>query len=234
LDWATARGYRSGDNPARWRGHLENLLPARSKVKEVEHHAALPYAEINNFIVELRAQEGVSAKALEFAILTAARTGEVVGAQWNEIDVDKKLWTIPAQRMKVGKEHRVPLSAAAVAIIEAMGKIKQSNMVFPGHKVEQPLSNMALLTLLRRMKRADLTVHGFRSTFRDWAAERTSFPSEVAEMALAHTVSDKVEAAYRRGDMFEKRRRMMEVWAQFCAMPAQPQASVTSISGARG
>lgn len=228
LDWATARGYREGENPARWRGHLDNLLPARAKVRRIEHHAALPYADIAAFIAELRAQDGVSARALEFAILTAARTGEVIGARWDEINIAEKLWTVPAERMKGGREHRVPLSAAALAIVEKMAAIRCSAFVFPGGKEGRPLSNMAFLMLLRRIAKenanwGDLTAHGFRSSFRDWAAERTNFPSEVAEMALAHAVGDKVEAAYRRGDLFQKRRLLAEAWAKFCAAgPAAP------------
>jgi integrase len=219
LDWATARGYRTGENPARWRGHLENLLPKRSKVRRVEHHAALPYAEIGAFMAELRQQEGVAAGALEFAILTAARTGEVIGARWTEINAPERLWAIPAERMKGGREHRVPLSDAALAIVEKMAAIRSGDFVFPGAKAKRPLSNMAFLMLLRRMRRDGSTAHGFRSTFRDWAAERTTFPAEVAEMALAHTVGDKVEAAYRRGDLFDKRRQLSGAWAKFCASP---------------
>ncbi len=219
LDWATARGYRQGENPARWRGHLENLLPARSKVRRVEHHAALPYPEIGAFVIELRQQEGVAARALEFAILTAARTGEVIGARWDEINIAARLWTIPAERMKAAKEHRVPLSDAALAIVDAMAAIRTGDHVFPGGRAGRPISNMAMLMLLRRMGRGDLTAHGFRSSFRDWAAERTGFPAEVAEMALAHAVADKVEAAYRRGDLFEKRRQLAEAWAKFCGAP---------------
>jgi integrase len=217
LDWATARGYRQGENPARWRGHLENLLPKKSKVRRVEHHAALPYAEIGAFMAELRQQEGVAARALEFAILTAARTGEVIGAKWGEINLDARLWTVPAERMKTGNEHRVPLSDEVLAVLAEMRKIRLSDHVFPGGKAGRPISNMAMLMLLRRMGRGGLTAHGFRSSFRDWAAERTTFPAEVAEMALAHTVSDKVEAAYRRGDLFQKRRRLSDAWAKFCA-----------------
>ena len=190
LDWAKVRGYRAGENPARWRGHLDKLLPARSKVRRVEHHAALPYAELPGFLVSLREQEGIAARALEFAILTAARTGEVIGARWSEIDLLEKTWTVPAARMKAGREHRVPLSARALAILEEMQPHRhaEDGFVFPGAKLGRPLSNMAFLMLLRRMGRDDLTAHGFRSSFRDWAAERTNFPSEVAEMALAHTV----------------------------------------------
>ncbi len=224
LDWARVRGYRDGENPARWRGHLDKLLPARAKVRKVEHHAALPYDELPDFMAALRTQEGIAARALEFAILNAARTGEVIGARWSEIDVGEKLWAIPPERMKAGKEHRVPLSARAVTILEEMkpfsqvsdGRDEGNAFVFPGGKRGQPLSNMAFLMLLRRMKRDDLTAHGFRSSFRDWAAERTNFPSEVAEMALAHAVSSKVEAAYRRGDLFERRRRSMTAWSTFC------------------
>jgi integrase len=225
LDWATARGYRQGENPARWRGHLENLLPMKAKVRRVEHHAALPYVEIGAFMAELRQQEGVAAGALEFAILTAARTGEVIGAKWDEIDLGERLWTVPAERMKkADKEHRVPLSDAALAILDDLRKVQQDNFVFPGGKAARPISNMAMLMLLRRMGRGDLTAHGFRSSFRDWAAERTTFPAEVAEMALAHTVSNKVEAAYRRGDLFQKRRQLAEAWAKFCAVvPASGQ-----------
>jgi len=232
LDWATARGYRQGENPARWRGHLENLLPKKSKVRRVEHHAALPYAEIGTFIAELQQQEGVAARALEFAILTAARTGEVIGAKWDEIDFGERLWTVPTERMKAGKEHRVPLSDAALAVLEEMQKIRSADFVFPGGKSRRSISNMAMAMTLRRLSRGDLTVHGFRSSFRDWAAERTGFPAEVAEMALAHTVSDKVEAAYRRGDLFQKRRQLMEAWTRFCSAPLA-SATVVSIAAAQ-
>ena len=233
LDWATSRGYRQGDNPARWRGHLENLLPTKSKVRRVKHHAALPYAEIGEFIAQLKQQEGVAAQALEFAILTAGRTGEVIGSRWSEISLAERLWTIPAERMKAGKEHRVPLSDAARAILEQMQAIRQDDFVFPGGKTKRPISNMAMAMTLRRMGRDDLTVHGFRSTFRDWAAERTDVPREVAEMALAHAVGDKVEAAYRRGDLFEKRRQLMDAWSRFCTAPAGDEtARMVSISDA--
>jgi integrase len=219
LDWATVRGYRQGENPARWRGHLDKLLPKKSKVRRVEHHPALPYAEIVAFMVELRQQQGVAARALEFAILTAARTGEVIGAHWDEFDLIERLWTVPAERMKAGKVHRVPLPDAALAIVEKMAEIRHSDFVFSGGKAARPLSNMAFLMLLRRLGRGDLTAHGFRSSFRDWAAERTGFPPEVAEMALAHTISNNVEAAYRRGDLFQKRRQLSDAWAKFCATP---------------
>jgi integrase len=226
LDWATVRGYRKGDNPARWRGHLDKLLPARAKVRKVEHHAALPYAEMGHFVAGLREQEGVAARALEFLILTATRTGEVIGARWDEFNLADKLWIVPGTRMKAGKEHRVSLSGRALALIEEMEaqRVNDHEFVFPGARPRKPLSNMAMLKVLQRMGRADLTAHGFRSSFRDWAAERTGFPHEVAEMALAHTVSDKVEAAYRRGDLFQKRRQLMEAWARHCAR--QPEGKV--------
>lgn len=217
LDWATVRNYRSGENPARWKGHLDYLLPARGKIQKAGHHSALPYEDIKPFVTELRKQEGIAARALEFAILTAGRTGEVIGAKWDEIDLAKKLWVLPSERMKAGKEHRVPLSDSALQIILLMRENRQSDYVFPGQSPNRPLSNMALLSTLKRMKRTDITVHGFRSTFRDWIAEQTDFPSEVAEMALAHAVGDKVEAAYRRGDLFEKRRRLMDAWSSWCA-----------------
>jgi integrase len=233
LDWAKVRGYRDRENPARWRGHLDKLLPARGKVRRVKHHAALPHGELSTFMAALRAQEGIAARTLEFAILTAARTGEVIGCPWGELDLREKVWIIPAARMKAGKEHRVPLSERAIEILEELAKVsdtKTTAYVFPGNKRDRPLSNMALLMLLRRMGRGDLTAHGFRSTFRDWAAELTNFPSEVAEMALAHTVSSKVEQAYRRGDLFERRRRLMAAWATFCATPAETRrGSVTKL-----
>ena len=223
LDWAKVRGYRTGENPARWRGHLDKLLPARSKVRRVEHHAALPYAELPGFQVSLREQEGIAARALEFAILTTARTGEVIGAQWSEMDLLDKTWTLPAARMKAGRAHRVPLSVRALAILQEMQPHRHAGdaFVFPGGKNGRPLSNMAFLMLLRRMGRGDVTAHGFRSSFRDWAAERTNFPAEVAEMALAHTVSDKTVAAYNRSDLFERRRRLMAAWTTFCTVPEQ-------------
>jgi integrase len=220
IDWATARGFRRGENPARWRGHLENLLPSRSKVRRIEHHAALPYEEIAAFMVELRRVDGVGARALEFAILTAARTGEVTGARWAEINLAERIWTVPAERMKAGKEHRVPLSDAAIVVLEQMKAIRSGDYVFLGGRAGRPLSHAAMLALIRRMGRGDFTVHGFRSSFRDWCAERTNFPGEIAEMALAHVVGNKVEAAYRRGDLFQKRRQLAEAWATFCASPS--------------
>lgn len=217
LDWASARGYRSGENPARWRGHLDKLLPAIKKESRVQHHAALPYDQLGIFVSQLRVQAGTAARALEFLILCASRTGEVIGAVPAEFDLDKALWVIPAKRMKMGKEHRVPLSARAIDIVRGQVKLGDT-FVFPGLKAGNPLSNMAMLKLLERMGRKHLTVHGFRSSFRDWGAERTQYPGEVLEMALAHAVGDKVEAAYRRGDLFEKRRRLLEDWAKFCGL----------------
>jgi integrase len=237
LDWAKVRGLRQGENPARWRGHLDHLLPAKSKVRRVKHHAALPYAELPRFIEGLRAQEGVAARALEFTILTAARTGDTIGATCGEFNGPDNLWTIPAERMKAGKEHRVPLSGRALVILREAESARTlgSNYVFPGGKAGKPLSNMAMTEVLRRMACGDITVHGFRSTFRDWAAERTNFPSEVVEMALAHAVGDKVEAAYRRGDLFEKRHRLMAEWATYCNTPAAASTrdKVVAMRGSR-
>ena len=214
LDWARVQGFRIGENPARWRGHIDKLLPSHSKVKKVKHHAALPYADLPAFIVELRKEEGVAARALEFAILTVARTGEVIGAPPHEIK--DGIWIVPAERMKANKEHRVPLSAPAKTLVDKMITDYAGAYVFPGGKAGKPLSNMAMLELLRRMGRSDLTTHGFRSTFKDWAAETTDHAPEVTEMALAHTIESEVEAAYRRGDLFKKRIALMNDWAKFC------------------
>jgi integrase len=224
LDWATVRGHRSGENPARWKGHLQRALPSRPKASAARHLAALPFDEMGAFMQELRACEGLAARALEFAILTAARTGEVIGARWAEIDLKKAVWTIPAVRMKGAREHRVPLSKPAVALLVDLQAAPgaSSDWVFSTQGAG-PISNMAMLMLLRRMRRDDLTVHGFRSSFRDWTAERTGFAGEVAEAALAHAVGDKVEAAYRRGDLFEKRRRLMQAWGDHCDTAARPK-----------
>ncbi len=215
LDWATVRGYRSGENPARWKGHLNKLLPARSKVQKVQHHPALPYSEIGFFMAELRLRKGISARALEFAILTGARSGEVRGAQWEEIDLKMKIWTIPADRMKAGKEHRVPLADETIELLKNLPRITDNDFVFPSTKGGQ-LSDMSLTAILRRMNRGDYTQHGFRSTFRDWAGETTTYPREVIEHALAHQLKDKAEAAYQRGDLLEKRCHLMSDWARFC------------------
>ncbi|WP_333995237.1 tyrosine-type recombinase/integrase [Burkholderia orbicola] len=216
LDWATVRGYRVGENPARLKGHLDTLLPKRSRVQKVEHHPALPYADLPDFMSELRAAEGTAARALEFLILTATRTNETIGATWQEFDLDEGIWTVPAERMKMRKEHRVPLSARAIALVKAQQTLKRGDYVFPGARDKKPLSNMAMLQLLERMKRDDITVHGFRSTFRDWAGETTHYPREVCEAALAHGIKDKAEAAYARGDLFVKRAALMQDWDKYC------------------
>lgn len=217
LGWASARRLRSGDNPARWKGHLDSLFPARTKVSRTRHFAALPWKDMQPFMTSLEAQAGVGALALRFTILTAARSGEVRGMVWDEVDLSARLWVVPAERMKAGREHRIPLSDAAVALLRQQEQafLAGTNVVFPSVRDHKPLSDMTLTAVLRRMQRNDLTVHGFRSTFRDWAAEATDYPQEMAEMALAHVVSNKVEAAYRRGDMLEKRREMMQKWAEF-------------------
>jgi integrase len=232
LDWARVRGYRTGENPARWRGNLDHLLPPRSKVRPVQHHAALPYLELPKFMADLRGRADNSARALEFTILTAARTSESIGATQAEIDARGKTWTVPGARMKGGKEHRVPLSRRAFSLLDRNRSADANDFIFEGLRPGKPLSNMAMLKLLERMDRADLTVHGFRSTFRDWAAERTNFPNEVVEMALAHVVENKAEAAYRRGDLFDKRRRLMDLWAEYCASGSRV-GTVSPITSAR-
>ena len=234
LDFAKVRGWRDGENPARWRGHIDKLLPARSRVRQVQHLAALPYGDLPGFLASLRTREAIAARGLEFLILTAARTGEVIGARWNEVDLHDKVWTVPASRMKAHREHRVPLSARALAILQEMLAARHGDAgnahVFPGHKPDTGLSNTAFLMLMRRMGRGDLTAHGFRATFKTWVSERTSFQNEIAEAALAHVIGDKVEQAYRRGDLFEKRRRLMQQWATFATAPAQErQGNVTPL-----
>lgn len=229
LDWAKVRGYRDGENPARWRGHLDHLLPVRGKVRRVKHHAALPYAELPAFVSALRERDAVAARALEFAILTAARTSEVLGAAWSEIDLDARLWTVPAERMKAGKEFRVPLGDRAVEILKGMLAAKQNDYIFYGDR-RSTLSNMAFLMLLRRMGRSDITAHGFRSSFQDWVEEQTDAPRAVAELALAHSVGNAVEAAYRRGDLLEKRRPLMQQWGKYCAgSQRRAEANVTQL-----
>jgi integrase len=215
LNAAKAKGLRSGENPAQWRGHLDHLLPARRKLTR-GHHAAMPFKDVPAFITSLRRLSSVAPAALEFAILTAAPSGEVLGARWSEIDFELKVWTIPAARMKAAKEHRVPLSIRAIALIERMKPLatRADDHVFPGQKAGTPLSSMSLASVMRRLDRAQFTPHGFRSSFRDWCGECTAFPREVAEAALAHTLNDKTEAAYRRGDALEKRRDLMAAWAK--------------------
>jgi integrase len=233
LAWATVAGYRSGDNPARWTGHLKELLPSKTKVAAVVHHDAVPYRDLPAFMAALRAKHGTAARALEFTILSAARTGEAIGAKWAEIDLNSKLWTIPADRMKANREHRVPLTDRALAVLETLPR--EGEYVFSGARKDKPLSSPAMWEVVRRMRGKGATVHGFRSTFRDWAAEQTSYPHEVCEIALAHAVSDKTEAAYRRGDMMEKRRRLMADWAEYCARPpANVRVNVVSIGAGRG
>jgi len=231
LSVAKAKGFRFGENPAAWRDNLEPILGKRRKLAR-GHHAALAFQDVADFVGALRASEGVAAVALEFTILTAARTGEVIGARWPEFNLGAGLWTVPAQRMKAEREHRVPLSARAVAILEAMRKLRRdgSDIVFPGQSEDGCLSNMAMAAVLKRMKRDDITVHGFRSSFRDWAGEVSSFPNEVCEMALAHAIGSEAEAAYRRGDLFEKRRAMMEEWAAYC----EPATAPPGLASAKG
>lgn len=242
LDWAKVIGYREGENPARWRGHLDHLLAARGKVRKVRPQPALPHAQIGEFMAALRAQQGSGARALEFAILCGARSGEVRKARWDgdEINITEKVWMVPADRMKGGREHRVPLSPAAIAVIEQMLAVRQSNWVFAGDREGNPLSDMTLTEVIRRMNEArqaaglprwtdpkqggrEVVPHGFRSTFRDWLSERTSFARELGEAALAHVAGDKVEAAYSRTGFFEKRRRLMDAWAAACGRAEGPK-----------
>jgi integrase len=219
LNAAKAQGLRFGENPARWRGHLEHVLPKRSKLTR-GHHAAMPYEDVAAFMVDLRARDAVPARALEFTILCAARTGEVLGARWDEIDLDRAIWTVPAKRMKGGREHRVPLSGRALEILRAMHEVRTSEYVFPGQKKpSRPLGERALQIVLRGMKIEGSTVHGFRSSFRDWAGNKTGFPRDLIETALAHVIGDQAEQAYRRSDALAKRAKLMEAWASYCSTP---------------
>jgi integrase len=229
LDAAKAKGLRSGENPARWRGHLDHLLPRPSKLTR-GHHAAMPYEEVADFIANLQKREALAALALELCILTAARSGELLGMRWPEIDLEKKIWTVPANRMKAGREHRVPLSPRPVAILRQLETMKTSEFVFPGQARHKPLSNMAMEMMLRRMKIDDATMHGFRSSFRDWAGNVSSFPREVVETALAHVIGDKAEQAYRRSDALDKRRKLMDAWANYCASSASSVATFNTSS----
>jgi integrase len=215
LDASKAKGFRDGENPARWRGHLDHLLPRPSKLAR-GHHAAMPYDELAAFVGELRERDATAALALELCILTAARSGEILGMRWDEIDLDKKIWTVPAHRMKAGREHRVPLSQRAAAILVRLTDQRSGDFVFPGQRQDKPLSNTAMEMMLRRMKIENATVHGFRSSFRDWAGNETGYPRELIETALAHVIGDKAEQAYRRSDALEKRRNLMEAWANYC------------------
>ena len=244
LDWAKVRGLRKTENPARWKGHLDHILPARSKVQKTNHHAALDYRYVGAFMAALRCIEGMGARALELAILTATRSGEIRGATWAEIDKIDGYWTIPAERMKAEREHRVPLSPAALEIIDSLPRLDGVDLIFPNAKNEQ-LSDMTLTAVIRRMDKAIteqrgpgcrnstgkvITAHGFRSTFRDWAGESTAFPREVIEHALSHQLADKAEAAYARGTLFEKRRRLMVDWADHCATIAKITTNVSPIN----
>ena len=220
LDAAKAKGFREGENPARWRGHLDHLLPRPSTLAR-GHHAAMPYEDVAAFLVELRKRQSGAALALELCILTAARSGEILGMRWPEIDLEAKVWTIPATRMKAGREHRVPLAGRAVAILQQLEKAKAGEFAFPGQVGDNPLSNMAMEMVLRRMKIKDATVHGFRSGFRDWAGNETSYPRDLIETALAHVIGDKAEQAYRRSDALERRRKLMEVWGAYCSAPLE-------------
>lgn len=229
IDWATAQDLRQGENPARWRGHLDKILPKPSRIKPLRHHAAHPFTDIGNLVARLREEKSLSAFALEFLILTSARTGEVLGAKWSEINFEESTWTIPSARMKGKREHRVPLCSRGVEILAQMKAVSSDQYVFEGRNPGRPLSNMALLQQLRRMN-IEAVTHGFRSTFRDWAAECTNFPNEVIEMALAHSIRNKVEAAYRRGDLLLKRRALMHQWSKFVNTPnSLKNAAVLSI-----
>jgi len=231
FDWAKVRGLRQGENPARWKGHLDTLLPNRKKIAPVVHRAALAYREVGQFMMELRTLTDTSARALEFQILTAARSGEVVGARWHEINMAERVWTIPAARMKAGREHRVPLSKAAMAVVERQAALRENEYLFPGAKRGQPVSIAAPMVVIAKLgRKGEITAHGFRSAFRDWAAEQTNFPREIAEASLAHTIGDATERAYHRGDFIAKRRQIMDAWARYCAAPAPKAAEVIEIS----
>jgi integrase len=230
LGWATVHHYRSGDNPARWNGLLEHALPA---VVKGDHHAALPYTQVASFMQALRKDTGIVARALEFITLTAVRLGEATGATWDEIDLEAKTWTIPASRMKADQEHRVPLSDAAISVLKTVREIRQFDYVFAGFKPGRPIGGDALRELIKKLAGADVTVHGLRSTFRDWAAEQTNVQREVAEVALAHAIPDAVEAAYRRGDLFDKRRKLMGAWAAYCAKIETDAGKVVALARAR-
>jgi integrase len=228
LDWAVTRGFRKGDNPARWDGHLENLLPAKARVAKVEHLAAMPYAAVPEFMTQLRQHPALASRALEFAILAAARSGEVLNADWSEIDLSAKAWTISAARMKAGRDHKAPLSDAAVALLSALPGAHEG-VLFPGTKVGKGMNHRQLRIQLRSMGQQGVTVHGFRSSFVDWAHERTTFAREVIEMSLAHNIGSAVEKSYRRTDLFDRRRALMAAWADFCAGKVQASATVTEL-----
>jgi len=215
LDAAKAKSYRQGENPTRWRGHLDHLLPKQSKLTR-GHHPALPYQDVAVFVGRLRESDSLAARALELCILTAARSGEILGMRWSEINLDERVWTLPPDRMKAGREHRVPLSERAVAILRQLAEIRTGDFVFPGQRRDKPLWSVTMNMILRRMKADSITVHGFRSSFRDWAGNETHYPRDLIETALAHVIGDKAEQAYRRSDALEKRRKLMEAWASYC------------------
>jgi integrase len=231
LDWAKARGLRDGENPARWRGHIAKLLPVRSRVRKVKNHRALPFDELPAFLAELRQRQGITPKAFEFLILTAARTDEVLGARWSEFDLQAKVWSVPCERMKGGREHRVPLTPAALAILAGMAAVRVNDFVFPGRTGAGLSSSSLAICLNHTMGRADITTHGFRATFKTWAGERTGFPRELAEVALAHRIGDETERAYQRGDLLEKRRKLMDAWATFANKPVPLGDVVVTLRG---
>ena len=232
LDAAKAKGFRQGENPARWRGHLDHLLPKPSKLTR-GHHAAMPYEDVPAFVARLRDRDTLACAALEFCVLTAARSGEVLGMRWNEADLDNAIWSLPKERMKAGRPHRVPLPRRAVAILRKLERTKgNGEFVFPGHGPGKPLSNMAMDMVLRRMN-IDVTVHGFRSSFRDWAGNETAFPREIVETALAHVIGDKAEQAYRRSDALERRRKLMEAWASYCSRAGSVVPMVSAAAARR-
>lgn len=232
LDWATVHGYRDGLNPARWKGHLDSALKAPNKIQKTEHHKAIPYAEMSPFMKALRQQEGTGARALEFTILTAARSGEVRGATWGEIDLKAKLWTIPASRMKAGKEHRVPLSAQALQLLASIEPTAGTDLVFPSPR-GKVLSDMTLTAVMRRMQ-LEAVPHGFRSTFRTWGGEQTAYPRDMLEFSLAHTLENKVEAAYMHGTQIEKRRKLMQDWADYVDLPQAHGENIIPLKSANG
>jgi integrase len=231
LDWATVRGYRTGDNPARWGGHLSEVLPSPASIAKPKHYAALPYAELPEFMEKLATVESIAARALEFTILTAARTGETIGARWDEIDLQSATWTVPGERMKAGKQHKVPLSERAVAILEAIPR-EAGGFVFVGASAGAHLGKLSMYRVMKRL-RDDIDVHGFRSSFSDWAHEVSAFPNHVIEMSLAHSVGSAVERSYRRGDLFDKRHQLMATWAKFCTSKPVTAAEVVPISRGR-
>jgi integrase len=230
LDWATARKFRHGDNPARWRGHLAQLLPSKTKVRKVRHQPAMPYADVPGFMAGLRTRDSISARGLELTVLAAARTSEAIGATWDEINFATKTWTVPARRIKAERDHRVPLSDRALEILASLPREQGNPHLFIGARKGKGLSDMAMLELLRGMDGNGYTVHGFRSSFRDWCAEQTNYPRELAEAALAHVLKDKTESAYQRGDLLEKRRRLMRDWARYCASPPRAEGEVVPLA----